>query len=745
MKNYNKTVFATYIIGSLSFSALADENTLSSAATDDAESVERLSIIGDQSNVTNFAGVANILTQAQLEAFQFDNIEKVLAVIPGVNLREEDGFGLRPNIGFRGVTTERSRKINILEDGVLIGPAPYSAPAAYYFPSMSLMTGVEVVKGAAGTQYGPFTVAGSLNLITRPIPEDFSGALSIDVGDFGYTKLHAHLGDNIDGFAYLFEATTSQTDGFRELPNDDDTGFEKNHLMFKARYDLDDQFDEHFVKLKLGYSDEVSNETYTGITDADFAMNSMQRYAVSQNDLMEWDHQQVQISHTIGQGNFDLTTKLYRHEFARVWDKVDGFLASQGGFVPSLLQLSSDPDSDTNQRFYFVATGQVDSTIQELIKLGRNARSYYSQGLQVDGAYAFDGEIDVDLLYGIRLHSDEIKRDHTAQNYFMRSGALEETVQPRTLGTTNRESATAVSAYLRPTFYSGNWQITPGIRIESIASEYQNRLPNADQSVRDKDTTVVLPSFSVLYQMADNAVAYAGVHRGFIPTTPFQADTTDYEESINFELGYRGNVGPVDADVALFYTDYQNLVESCSISSGCEQNDLSFSGGKVVVYGLESTFTGEYTFDKNIALNYQLSYTYNDSEFQSEFFSPFNQWSYVSEGSPLPYLANHRGALNLALRIHNVTFNTLISHVGAMPESAQLVPTGRADDNPLAGIETEALTTVDIAINYDLAEAWQLSLKVDNLLDQVQIVSRRPYGARPTMPRFVQLGAKYSF
>ena len=152
----------------LSFSATA----IAKDTSNKEQRFEQITVIGSQQAINDIPGSATFISEEELQKFQFTDISRVLASVPGVYVQEEDGYGLRPNIGMRGTGTGRNDKISVMEDGVLVAPAPYSAPSAYYFPTMGRMESIEVLKGAASVKYGPRTTGGVLNLLSRSLPTE---------------------------------------------------------------------------------------------------------------------------------------------------------------------------------------------------------------------------------------------------------------------------------------------------------------------------------------------------------------------------------------------------------------------------------------------------------------------------------------------------------------------------------------------------------------------------------------------
>ena len=131
---------AAAITLSLSTGAIAKDTT------DKEQAFEQITVIGSHAAINDIPGSATFISDEELQKFEYTDISRVLSAVPGVYVAEEDGYGLRPNIGMRGTGTSRNDKIAVMEDGVLVAPAPYSAPAAYYFPTTGRMQSIEVLK-----------------------------------------------------------------------------------------------------------------------------------------------------------------------------------------------------------------------------------------------------------------------------------------------------------------------------------------------------------------------------------------------------------------------------------------------------------------------------------------------------------------------------------------------------------------------------------------------------------------------
>ena len=105
-----------------------------------------MGLAGGAMDASEIPGSMQRLSSKALRTMAYADPIRTLHALAGLNLVEEDGFGLRPNIGMRGSGTDRSARVTLMEDGILMAPAPYAAPSAYYFPTMARMESVEVRK-----------------------------------------------------------------------------------------------------------------------------------------------------------------------------------------------------------------------------------------------------------------------------------------------------------------------------------------------------------------------------------------------------------------------------------------------------------------------------------------------------------------------------------------------------------------------------------------------------------------------
>jgi Fe(3+) dicitrate transport protein len=683
------------------------------------------------------------LTEEELEKFEDDDVHQILLRVPGVQVRGEDGVGLRPNIGIRGTNPNRSSKVTLMEDGLLLGPAPYSAPAAYYFPQVTRMTSVEVVKGGAQQRFGPSALGGAINLVTAEVPVGLLTTADVAVGQYNYLKAHGRAGYGTERTGFLLEAIHLQTDGFKDLDTGRNTGFDKNEVMAKWRIqsraaaDVFQRFD-----LKLGLSTERSDESYLGLTDADFAKTPYRRYAASDLDQMKWHRGQVEAVYSIlPSDSLEIRVSAYRHQFARDWFKVD----SLGG--ASLDQVLQNPDSPINRTYYEILTGQASSGgPDENLLMADNYRWYVSQGVQGElFGFASTGPLEHEIEAGVRLHYDEANRLHTQHEYAMVGaesnsiGRLERTGTPALTTAQNRGQAHALALHLVDTIEFQNLTLTPGLRSEFVFSRYTDEL---DPQSENRSTQVAfLPGMGAHYALFPEFGILAGGYRGFGPTAP-QAKLAGEplpraERSTTWEGGARYATAETHLEAVGYFVDYGNLTANCSQAGGCETAllDRQFEGGKARVWGLEALAAHELTAGAFV-FPLRATYTLTMSAFRTAFSSANPEWGNVRVGDELPYLPRHQATFAAgALQEEKWSVDATTTFVS---KSREVAGFGEFEDNA----STDAYALLGLAGKVRAFQKLWIYAQGSNMLDSAYLVSRRPHGARPGAPRWIHLGLK---
>ena len=107
-------------------------------------------------------------------------------------------------------------------------------------------------------------------------------------------------------------------------------------------------------------------------------------------------------------------------------------------------------------------------------------------------------------------------------------------------------------------------------------------------------------------------------------------------------------------------------------------------------------------------------------------------------GDPVPYLPENQLTLNVGLDNSHWQLNLLVKYIGEMEETA-------GSGEAFTGFKTDNYTVVDLSGRYEFDDQHSVYLKIDNLLDEVALVSSRPYGARPSKPQQAFVGYKYQF
>ncbi len=731
--------------------AEADEKSFKDAPVGikqvEAEALDLVSVVGSAEDAKDMPASASYIGTEEIRDQSYSDINRILRKAPGVNIREEDGFGLFPNISFRGVDTTRSAKITVMEDGVMIAPAPYSAPAAYFNPAGGRMSGVEVLKGGSQIQYGPHITGGVMNYLSTPIPVEGKAYLKSIYGSYGEFRSHGFVGDTLDTahgkIGYLVEGFYRGSDGFKTIDstpdfhNGDQTGFQQVEPMLRMSWEPNTAMYQK-LEVKFGYSSMDADETYLGLTEEDFRNDPYRRYSATRFDNI--DTQQIGgfaryfIAPT---DNLDIVTTAYYREFDRNWSKLDG-----NQWAPAL----AGANAANLACLKGVNTANCSFNVRD------NNRSYYAGGVDTTAIYRFDvGSTHHELNGGFRYHEDKETRFQRDTAYTQGPGGVIINAvagapgsQDDRYGLTN-----AYAFHLKDRIEFGKWGFTPGIRYEHLNQVYVNNRSPSTNGTSSLD--LYAGGGSLDYRFNDDLMVFASAHRGFSPPSPQNAviDKLQEESSNAYELGSKYTHGAFSAEVTGFYTQFENLLVVSSIGGTGTGQSENF--GKVDSRGVEVAMNydaGE-DFGWGFRNPYFLSFTYTDTEQLNDAASTDAEsiFSYGKKGNKVPYIPEFALSFGSGLHFQKWGMEVAANYVSETFTSAnnteeQLNGVGVADSR--FG-KTNEYVIMDVSAYYKVAKGIKILGGVQNASNEQYVVSRQPYGPRPGMPLFAYGGFELDF
>jgi Fe(3+) dicitrate transport protein len=709
--------------------------------------LQPMEILGSREAVRLQTGSSVYLAQEDLQLQNDWNIQRTLNRIPGVFVREEDGFGHFPNISLRGADGTRSEKITVMEDGILAAPAPYSAPAAYYSPFGARMAGIEILKGSSQVRFGPNTTGGVLNYLSTPIPNHRSGNIRMLIEEYHTQGMHLHHGDIVESssgrWGVLIEAYSQQSEGFRNIDQvEEDTGFRRFEPLFKISWQPGSTVPQK-VEFKLGWTDFEANESYLGLSEEDISRHPLRRYAATRYDRIDTEHHRAYLKYTAQPGSqLSLESALYYNRFKRNWYKLDhvsdeiqpgidsrGRIQDRTSLHTALLQ----PD------ILSVLQGNQTGSIG----VKANRRLYESYGWQNRLVTSFDtGEWSHDLAIGLRLHHDDIDRFQEVDVYsgtgqgaytLFREGVPGEEAD-------RRQETTATALYLEDEMQTGPLSLKPGLRTEFLEQRVDDR-----GEIVSGDLQTWAAGIGLRLELDPRYQLFGGIYRGIAipgPNARLQEGIRE-EESLSTELGLRYQDGRRQTEVAVFRTDFSNLVgtdDGFALDGGSNLN-----AGEALVQGVEwSGALDLASAPSGFALPVYASFTYTDATLKQALTSGGSDNIYAGgqPGARLPYMPEWKVAWGVGFEQGPLLIRldgTWTDHSYGTAQNLDAPRTSAREGR------IDALWIVDTTARWQVSPDLSLFTGVRNLLDESGVSSRLPEGPRSIAPRTVYLGLELAW
>lgn len=657
---------------------------------------------------------------------------EVLRRSPGVHVVDEEGVGMRVNIGIRGLDPDRSRSVLVLEDGVPVALAPYGEPEMYYSPAMDRMAGVEILKGSGQVLFGPQTIGGVVNYITANPPQEEEGSVYVQGGQGGFFSGIVNYGNTFGNTGVQANLLKKRADNIGA------TEFDITDFNTKFLFKINEKSE---LGMKLGLYNESSNATYIGINQVMYDRGGVDDFVrMAPDDRLDVRRYSLSFSHQYRfNKNVRLRTIAYGYSTTRNWNRQD-FSINNNNTPPSNWTGVVWGDREVPGGAVFMRDGT-----------GNRNRQFEVAG--VEPRLEIDHQLfntKNELIVGTRyLYERAFEQRVNGTRAGVKSGNLVED---------EVRSGYALSAYFQNKMnITKKVDVNVGLRFENFDYERDIRRRNfAGLGLRDTVLVAgnvineIIPGVGFNYRPTQKVNLFGGVHKGFAPPRTKDAITSlgealdlEAERSVNYELGLRTEPATwLFVEATGFVMDFSNQVIPVSESSG----GLGFglvNGGATLNRGVEAAVVMDVSNLFGMSktkLTYDINATYLRATFSEDrFLDGVN-----INGNRTPYAPDWFINSALTLQTESGFGLRLVGNFVGKQFGDELNTTESSIDGRIGVVPSYKV--FDAVFSYEVSK-WhsRFNLSIKNLTDERYIASRRPQGIRVGLPRFITAGYEFRF
>jgi iron complex outermembrane receptor protein len=511
--------------------------------------------------------VASVVSRKDMQQFNRDNVGDALNLLSGITLTNS-GMRNEKMIYVRGFDP---RQAPLFIDGIPVY-VPYDGYVDVNRFTTADLSAIQVNKGFSSVSYGPNTLGGAINLISRKPKAAFEGDASLGFASGNERQAQVNVGSNQESWYLQAGASYLQSDSFPMSASFTPTATEAGGARDNS-YRKDSK-----LSLKVGLTPNAGDEYALSY----YKQNGEKGQPPSTGAGARywrwpfWDKESLYfVSKTELSGNEILKLRLY-------WDKFDNGLDI---YANATYPAITNPVA--NQSSYDDSThgGSVELSSTRLPSQEIKFVTHY----KVDKHIARDGMATVTESFRDTLFSFALEDNISIGSEWLLSlGLARHTLRPQEV-------------------------YKPGSPFT---------LPGA-QSATDGQA-------GLFYDLADNARLYATLaQKSRLPTlkdrysgrfaTYIENPLLRPEAALNYEIGYQGSPWPnAKAEAALYFSDITDKIQTafqpgatvCTAGSKCQMQNI----GKVEVSGIELGLRGQLGSALELGGNYTLTEPKNVSD-----------------------------------------------------------------------------------------------------------------------------------